>query len=43
MNIFTYAAFAYALMAVISLAVVGVIVLLNHVLNKQGKEADEND
>lgn len=43
MNIFTYTLFAYALMAVISLMVVAVIVLLNKLLNRPGKEEQSND
>lgn len=43
MNIFTYAVFSYALMAVISFAVVGVIVLLNKLLSRSGKEKGEHD
>lgn len=43
MNIYVYTLFAYALMAVISLIVVAVIVLLNKILNRPGKEERSND
>lgn len=37
MNIFTYAAFAYGLTAVISFGVIGLIVLINKAMNRPGK------
>lgn len=37
MNIFVYALFSYALMAVIAVGVVGIIVGISKVLNKPGK------
>ncbi|MGN1002016.1 MAG: hypothetical protein ACI4PC_04520 [Oscillospiraceae bacterium] len=43
MNIYVYTVFAYALMAVISLMVVGVIVLLNKILNRPGRGERSDD
>jgi len=43
MDVVTYAIFAYGLTAVISFAVIGIIVLVNHVMNlKTAKEEGEN-
>jgi hypothetical protein len=38
LNIFVYALFSYALMAVIAIGVVGIIVGVSKVMNKPGKE-----
>ncbi len=41
MGIVPYALMAYALTAVISLAVVAVIVITNNIMNKKAKKGDE--